>query len=1023
MQTRTVKVKECKNGVEKGEKMDEAVTPLKESPETKPSHNTIDSSSANIKLNIGPQQHGNRSHFWKNQLKNRGYSNEDNESRQNVRDYQSGGGNASLIEKQSDSDSYSNTAESNSNSKDSIPETMDSSSKRHFHRKGGVNKKAQFWISQQTKRNQDSTIIRESKQSARQRDVSEQKPKLTNALISPDAELESPPRLHSDGGLASNVLSLNASLDNSTLQKSKNGTAAYPGTSTHDDNAQYKQYMSKNKPTKPKGESSFLSNEDSIEMDIKQREEFRRHIGVRNKPVEMRITKIWPPQSDSKTEKSAKIECASSPGKSSTSSSEASNSTEMKQSDKKEVQIVNSSRGEWRNSLKRTVNSNLQKELGVDSIKRNSRRVSDVLPGKSMTSVRKKEFDKADEEESALIGQQTGVGQIEGLDERQKLIQTSYSRMNKLKQYNRIAKSQVVITPTSSSGSPCTPKKVENSSMLVTPSRSTATTVTTMDESQNELTPWTTPQRRSITYEMRSSGCCSTPIKEEIQNANNDNSTVITDTSSFLPVSEVKKRLWDDGEHLKQWSKDDVSRQAQAKEDTNQASLFKSRYYRAAEVAQKNCAENNSPIVQPPANHKKGPCSLKERTAKEIAASTHSAQANCQQEDYVMPRTTFSGTSTGNDKSVESLLEKLSSVQRDDPNTALEVIDSIIKNERNILGQKKSEKETSRHFEEPRESIVVASESFKYNEEVASEASESSDYVDSDSDDSTVSSITNPTYMSGFGDSFSNSRKQHFSRMLAKDGRLSPPCYTKRQSSFLARPQHNPQRRSPALPPRQPQRKSMSEKLSPDSVPVNKNDNKRTRSLTQENNATEGSPMRSKDHIRAQTASPAKSFQSGGSSSNNQGILNKFKDWDDESQEIEPKTKHPEKVSRSPQSPGERLKRLADAAQKTSHDSDYGQNAKPSEHNFNERKSRRFLYPKQLESAGEAEICGDSWEPSSSTDFFGTNVFQNSNYQNATQEQRTESFQFFKQCGRGNNTLASKQLHRKFSHLEKAYQH
>ena len=181
--------------------------------------------------------------------------------------------------------------------------------------------------------------------------------------------------------------------------------------------------------------------------------------------------------------------------------------------------------------------------------------------------------------------------------------------------------------------------------------------------------------------------------------------------------------------------------------------------------------------------------------------------------------------------------------------------------------------------------------------------------------------------------------------------------------------------------------------------------------------------MRSKDHIRAQTVSPTKSFQSGGSSSNNQGILNKFKDWDDESQEIEPKTKYPEKVSRSPQSPGERLKRLADAAQKISHDSDYGPNAKPSEHNFNERKSRRFLYPKQLESAGEAEICGDSWEPSSSTDFFGTNVFQNSNYQSATQEQRTESFQVFKQCGRGNNTLASKQLHRKFSHLEKAYQH
>ena len=897
---------------------------------------------------------------------------------------------------------------------------------------GGVNQKAHFWISQQHKKKQDSTITGKGKP------LPQHKPEVVQSA--PNLDLVSPPRPHSNvspGSFSpSQSPSGNFSPPKSKIVQTEDETERQnTSSSSADYKSQYMQYMSRNRQSKPKAESSFTSNEDSTEMDAKQQEEFRRSIAKSIKPSERKVTRTWPPTpSADETEEAYEISNKESGPKDLVGETLECRVDTASSAHRTEI-VKDTSNARWDKTENRTVLSTPDKSPvtrrksfekhtrnKIDAVEESSSDQEQPLPQTQQSHIHQSVDKKNTGDQQVHVRPEQQQTKLEFEERRVSGVErdeSSYPRMNKLQQYNRIVKSQMV-SPPPSSNSPDSPRKVESSSLLMTPSRSTATTVTTTDESQNMLTPWTTPQRQHVSCVMKGTG---SPIKEEIHDECHDNSTVITDTSSFMPVSEVKKKLWDNGEHLKQWRKDGEPPSVHSKvvDDEAQASLFKSRYYRAAEAAQKNCAEHKSVLIQPPNHYQRRRDqgrAMKEHVTPTLKTSTYSER------DKSKLVTTETTNSTVKDKSVRTLLAKLSSVQRDNPNTALEVIDSIIENERNSI-------EDSNEF--PSASI----ESFAGDEDLMSVDSDSSEY---DSDDSTVSSITNPTYMSGFG---GHSRRQQFSKLVARDGRLSPPYNSKRPSAFLTKSRKNGKARSSELPPRQPHLGSRTAKPqegmqdAADAQTSRKATNHSARSvleapkqMLQKNTVAPavGSPVRSKDLKSVQPISPVKSFTAKGSSTNNKGLLNKFKDWDEDSSEemaemVDLYETSDQNDLGSPNSPGERLKRLA-------------KTLKNDETSLHFNKTRRFLYPQRPDPAPrkksvESANNFDSWEPSSSTDFFGTNFFKNEpTFQRKdvsetnTVDDENDPFDAFNQTihMRSNNAFASKELERKFSQVEKAYE-
>jgi len=163
-------------------------------------------------------------------------------------------------------------------------------------------------------------------------------------------------------------------------------------------------------------------------------------------------------------------------------------------------------------------------------------------------------------------------------------------------------------------------------------------------------------------------------------------------------------------------------------------------------------------------------------------------------------RTDESGS--GNNTSIAELVAKLASVKRDDPSVALKVIDSILQSESRELGRIEEGRDMTK--EEQGRGIT----SFKHNVHDAhridssqmhgvrvSDEEFSSEY-ESDSDDSTVSNITDPTYQSGFGDTSSmisystmsrSGKKKQIIHVKAKERgmRRSLSPRTSRRSSFL----------------------------------------------------------------------------------------------------------------------------------------------------------------------------------------------------------------------------------------------
>ena len=140
-----------------------------------------------------------------------------------------------------------------------------------------------------------------------------------------------------------------------------------------------------------------------------------------------------------------------------------------------------------------------------------------------------------------------------------------------------------------------------------------------------------------------------------------------------------------------------------------------------------------------------------------------------------LPHTLKHAMSSSNATSIAKLVEKLASVQRDDPSAALRAIDSILQTESRGLGiidenasWSNSQKEAS-HEDSLQDR---ANQHDDDDDDSISDKDELSSY-DSDSDESSISAITDPTYQSGFGETASvystisrHGKKRHFSYSL-----------------------------------------------------------------------------------------------------------------------------------------------------------------------------------------------------------------------------------------------------------------
>lgn len=558
-----------------------------------------------------------------------------------------------------------------------------------------------------------------------------------------------------------------------------------------------------------------------------------------------------------------------------------------------------------------------------------------------------------------------------------------------------------------SSGSSVSRTYKYSAKALLTP-QSIATTVAATDDSQLD-----SMQGMRAARQMESNISPISPIKEDSRSVyDHETFTVNTDTSSFLPVSEVKKRLWDDGEKLK-WQRDEIPQARKSLfQNEKEASIFKSRYYHAAEIAQKHCMENKNSIPVPSIP----------------SVCRPSARAN------EVPQ-------RSSDVDVEKLLAKLSSIKRDDPDAALRAIDSILENH----GGKDTNLDCIGDcpvVNNSAESPILPPEDF---EESSFEGEGETSSMYSDSDDSTVSSITNPTYMSGFGEpSLRRQRKQQSNKNATSAGRQKSPLQSTSPSSFL---KHHPysKDRASELPPLQPRQvQEVYRKVKPlkdsnkpgksrilrKSTPVNgvrpERNFKKLPSLTY--NEPSGIKTMSQGLEIAKSVDykpPAK--LTGGTSSSNQGLLSKLKDIGSDSDDKEDDVVESPK---SPLSPGERLKRLAVAADRVEKNPE-------TQHHLLDGK-RRFLYPKRGHSLEKERLNrivtdpqpqtndgGDSaWLPEEHTDAFNEDFFQirRENDGNAKKSYRDECHPFDPFGGVAiNDSFANEVLAEKFSRMEKAY--
>ena len=307
--------------------------------------------------------------------------------------------------------------------------------------------------------------------------------------------------------------------------------------------------------------------------------------------------------------------------------------------------------------------------------------------------------------------------------------------------------------------------------------------------------------------------------------------------------------------------------------------------------------------------------------------------------------------------SVEILLEKLAAALngKHDPDAALKEIDSILRKERQGLGEDK-------HYQ-PVQATIMEDETLE-DSNVDEFAHVHDGFSDDDEeeysdDDSTVSSITNPTYHESF--------QRHSPRSRAYD-----LVY-----------QTGPQKGLP-LPPAKPavlaHPKVLEKHMSPELFHGGLHG--RVQGLEEAVHGRFGMVQNASIEVERyglqSGTSPVKAFSEKGRSMNNKGLLNQIQGWDEDDDDVsqagtpqqEIDAKHPS----PPFSPSERLKRLANAANKY----EQRQNLMHRRRTITNPHRSRVFYPTvdatvEAKTQPEAfDINSDDWESIPGLDFFQT---------------------------------------------------
>ncbi|GFH45546.1 predicted protein [Chaetoceros tenuissimus] len=466
-----------------------------------------------------------------------------------------------------------------------------------------------------------------------------------------------------------------------------------------------------------------------------------------------------------------------------------------------------------------------------------------------------------------------------------------------------------------------------------------------------------------------------------------ENETIVTDTSSFLSVQEVKKRLWDDGEKLK-W-------QGHKKAEIPQPpkSAFRNKYYHAAEVAQKQSGCKSAM-----------PTDFKEQRRGLETIGIQRSKPN-------------------DDEAMKKLIAKLSAVNQNDPDAALEAINSILdqhnqQNHFNAYSSKERNDDDDLHKVPPRRSSYNCGEYDDDDDD--DDESTSSDEDSSYSDDSTVSSITNPTYMSGYMD---------MRKITSKHGNLHVGNLVHKQnpgklSSRRPAPQSGNefQMQQSKLAPRQPLaiRTSGRPQVEAPRDLQSHGQPKISQRIQHQAQHFESPTRKLKKHMERE--SPSKPLSAGGSSSHNRGLLHKFKnlgsDSDNEKEDF--CHRHEQKFAQClPESPSDRLKKLA---KKIDDKSPACRSSSP----------KRFLYPPKQASAQRQREPSNRTAMSKEEDAaWGSGRYSEENYfvfdgNRSNQKPHLKAkndvvFDPFEADNSRNNDFANQVLAEKFAMMEKSY--
>lgn len=310
-----------------------------------------------------------------------------------------------------------------------------------------------------------------------------------------------------------------------------------------------------------------------------------------------------------------------------------------------------------------------------------------------------------------------------------------------------------------------------------------------------------------------------------------------------------------------------------------------------------------------------------------------------------------------NASSIAKLVEKLAAVKRDNPSAALRAIDSILHSERmglgiiqedELLSNSQQENIPQSHQDENDDIVDIPADEDGEDEILSEKEDGSSCDSDYDSDESSVSAITDPTYQSFFGDTSSvisystvsrNGKKRQFSYHVAKEKGISQlhlPCPAARGSSSLHRNRkNNGMRQSSTIHQKNSTlddsfqsdgHDSSTKMVSPPIV---------ARKISENSQANQTQYA----SIMSSISASSKLIHGGGRSKNNRGLLQAISTWDENSNEDSTEEPGTNKISsgKAPASPGcsERIKKIASTINSNK------------DTNESEQLKRRFMFPAQ----------------------------------------------------------------------------